>query len=270
MTLALAACARAENTPPNVPGPTSAMPAPTASTSGAPQAEAIHVVPLELEVSGGLGGKSSLVVNPDGSVVGPRHMSMKITGNRVTDLRGLVVTVLESGRRLEAIMPAKSLGVLGPDGLKAEEGTVLVTPSGNVVRRKADGTDAWTGAKVKNYKPEMQETAIVVALSWGYVASANIDATLKNQRENHLPPMPEGNLASAPPNSVWGSEGDRDKDGIKNELDACPDVPGIGRQSPKTNGCPPDRDGDGIADDDDACPDQYGIRNVPAKNGCPP
>ncbi|MGH2953498.1 MAG: hypothetical protein ACRDK9_05685 [Solirubrobacterales bacterium] len=57
--------------------------------------------------------------------------------------------------------------------------------------------------------------------------------------------------------------GDRDDDGIPDDEDACPTVPG-----PASNdGCPfGDRDGDGIPDNEDACPDVPG----PASNdGCP-
>ncbi|WP_437507377.1 OmpA family protein [Sorangium sp. So ce1099] len=65
---------------------------------------------------------------------------------------------------------------------------------------------------------------------------------------------------------------DRDKDGIPNEQDACPDVPGVGDADPKKNGCPPsDRDEDGILDRVDACPDTPGVANDdPKKHGCPP
>src|SRR5262249_43471155 len=56
--------------------------------------------------------------------------------------------------------------------------------------------------------------------------------------------------------------------------DACPDVPGVKTDDPKTNGCPPpppDRDGDGVLDKDDACPDVPGVAtNDPKTNGCPP
>ena len=52
--------------------------------------------------------------------------------------------------------------------------------------------------------------------------------------------------------------------------DACPDVPGVRTDDPKTNGCPADRDKDGIADTLDACPDEPGPPNQdPKKNGCP-
>jgi outer membrane protein OmpA-like peptidoglycan-associated protein len=64
---------------------------------------------------------------------------------------------------------------------------------------------------------------------------------------------------------------DRDKDGIVDAEDACPDVPGVRTDDPKTNGCPPDRDKDGIIDAEDACPDTPGIRtDDPKTNGCPP
>lgn len=63
---------------------------------------------------------------------------------------------------------------------------------------------------------------------------------------------------------------DRDKDGVIDADDACPDVPGIRTSDPKTNGCPGDRDKDGIVDGEDACPDEPGIRTTdPKTNGCP-
>jgi outer membrane protein OmpA-like peptidoglycan-associated protein len=44
----------------------------------------------------------------------------------------------------------------------------------------------------------------------------------------------------------------------------------VANPDPKKNGCPPDRDGDGIPDDIDACPDVPGPTNPdPKKNGCP-
>ncbi len=63
---------------------------------------------------------------------------------------------------------------------------------------------------------------------------------------------------------------DRDKDGIVDDEDACPDVAGIKTEDPKTNGCPSDRDKDGIVDTEDACPDVAGIKTEdPKTNGCP-
>jgi len=54
---------------------------------------------------------------------------------------------------------------------------------------------------------------------------------------------------------------DRDKDGIPDKEDACPDEPGL----PEFQGCP-DKDGDGIPDKDDQCPDVAGPKE---NNGCP-
>jgi outer membrane protein OmpA-like peptidoglycan-associated protein len=63
---------------------------------------------------------------------------------------------------------------------------------------------------------------------------------------------------------------DRDKDGVVDGQDACPDVPGVPSSDPKLNGCPSDRDKDGILDEVDACPDLAGIPSEdPAKHGCP-
>ncbi|MFZ4057941.1 MAG: OmpA family protein [Ferruginibacter sp.] len=54
---------------------------------------------------------------------------------------------------------------------------------------------------------------------------------------------------------------DKDKDGVPDESDLCPDVAGIA----SLKGCP-DKDGDGIADKDDKCPDVKGLGKY---NGCP-
>ena len=54
---------------------------------------------------------------------------------------------------------------------------------------------------------------------------------------------------------------DKDKDGIADDVDQCPDLPGTAL----TKGCP-DKDGDGIADKFDKCPDVAGTLKY---NGCP-
>jgi OmpA-OmpF porin, OOP family len=66
---------------------------------------------------------------------------------------------------------------------------------------------------------------------------------------------------------------DRDKDGVLDSDDACPDVPGVASSDKAKNGCPlpKDTDGDGIFDDNDACVDVAGVADAdPKKNGCPP
>ncbi len=64
---------------------------------------------------------------------------------------------------------------------------------------------------------------------------------------------------------------DRDRDGIFDPRDACPDVPGVHTDDPRTDGCPRgDQDKDGVFDDDDACLDVPGLRTGdPKTNGCP-
>ena len=54
---------------------------------------------------------------------------------------------------------------------------------------------------------------------------------------------------------------DKDKDGVADKLDLCPDIPGI----VLLNGCP-DMDGDGVKDLDDKCPDTPGLKDL---HGCP-
>ncbi len=66
-----------------------------------------------------------------------------------------------------------------------------------------------------------------------------------------------------PPENFGCPWGDRDKDGVPDNIDACPDVPGI----PELKGCPDvDTDKDGIPDRLDKCPTVPGI---PELQGCP-
>jgi outer membrane protein OmpA-like peptidoglycan-associated protein len=56
---------------------------------------------------------------------------------------------------------------------------------------------------------------------------------------------------------------DRDHDGVYDDQDKCPDVPGLKRYQ----GCPiPDTDGDGINDEQDSCPTVPGVLRY---HGCP-
>jgi outer membrane protein OmpA-like peptidoglycan-associated protein len=59
----------------------------------------------------------------------------------------------------------------------------------------------------------------------------------------------------------FGQPIDKDKDGIPNLYDACPEVPGVVAH----DGCP-DTDGDGITDSLDKCPDRFGPASA---DGCP-
>jgi outer membrane protein OmpA-like peptidoglycan-associated protein len=84
---------------------------------------------------------------------------------------------------------------------------------------------------------------------------------LETAKKPPKPPPP------APPPS------DRDRDGIVDAYDACPDTPGVVSNDPTKNGCPPpkDTDGDSFVDEVDACPTVAGVASDdPKKNGCPP
>lgn len=63
---------------------------------------------------------------------------------------------------------------------------------------------------------------------------------------------------------------DRDSDGVADRRDACPDLPGVRQSQADRHGCPPDSDGDGVADSQDACPAHPGrLSPTSAQNGCP-
>ncbi|MCA9709455.1 MAG: OmpA family protein, partial [Myxococcales bacterium] len=68
-----------------------------------------------------------------------------------------------------------------------------------------------------------------------------------------------GRKKYVPPPKVVPVDPDRDKDGILNEADECPDVAGV-----EPTGCP-DTDGDGFIDKVDACPEVPGVE----PDGCP-
>jgi outer membrane protein OmpA-like peptidoglycan-associated protein len=72
----------------------------------------------------------------------------------------------------------------------------------------------------------------------------------------------------------WHSErtGDADKDGIPDDIDACPSDPEDHQGSDPNDGCPmpPDKDGDGIPDQYDKCPDQPEDKDgIDDGDGCP-
>jgi hypothetical protein len=64
---------------------------------------------------------------------------------------------------------------------------------------------------------------------------------------------------------------DNDDDGIIDKEDACRDVKGVESSDPKRNGCPADdADGDGVEDKLDACPKEKGVPTKdPKTSGCP-
>ena len=71
--------------------------------------------------------------------------------------------------------------------------------------------------------------------------------------------------------SFWLGSSDRDKDGITNRHDGCPDQPEDIDGYADEDGCPDlDNDGDGILDVDDECPDEAeDIDGYADEDGCP-
>ena len=83
-----------------------------------------------------------------------------------------------------------------------------------------------------------------------------LSVTLGREKRS-APPVEE-----APPPPPPPEPQDRDGDGFVDEIDACPDEPGV-----EPDGCPiKDTDGDGILDPDDKCPEEPGVEEY---QGCP-
>jgi OOP family OmpA-OmpF porin len=66
-------------------------------------------------------------------------------------------------------------------------------------------------------------------------------------------------------------EHDKDHDGVRDDLDGCPEIPEDRDGFEDSDGCPEiDNDDDGILDKEDACPLAAGAESsAPKKNGCP-
>jgi outer membrane protein OmpA-like peptidoglycan-associated protein len=115
----------------------------------------------------------------------------------------------------------------------------------------------------------------VLSAEWTPGIDKDSDGDHIVDREDACPTVPgvrtNNPRTSGCPLPVVESRKDRDGDGVADDNDACPDIPGLENVDPAKNGCPPDRDGDKIRDGVDACPDVPGITSDdPAKNGCPP
>ena len=129
---------------------------------------------------------------------------------------------------------------LGP--LFAGSGSVL----SNLVKTNMRNADAYVGLNIPIYQGSHK----------------------KKKKETPVPtPPPAPKPVTAPllpkPNPEKPAIQDRDKDGIADDMDSCPDVPGVS----KYNGCPvPDQDKDGIPDEKDKCPLAAGTA---ANHGCP-
>jgi outer membrane protein OmpA-like peptidoglycan-associated protein len=90
--------------------------------------------------------------------------------------------------------------------------------------------------------------------AYHFYHSIGFAGTIGKRREKKMLTLP-------PPIPAMDGPRDRDGDGITDNLDSCPDIPGL----IKFNGCP-DSDLDGIPDKDDNCPHTPGVARY---QGCP-
>jgi outer membrane protein OmpA-like peptidoglycan-associated protein len=118
-------------------------------------------------------------------------------------------------------------------------------------------------------------------LGMGDLVSIRLDFTgdyIFNPETRFVPQLPSVEIARH--NWHWGGQaglsflfgarrdGDKDKDGVKDSLDQCPDTPA--GEAVDANGCslPKDGDGDGVTDNLDKCPNTPAGTPVDA-TGCP-
>lgn len=93
-----------------------------------------------------------------------------------------------------------------------------------------------------------------------------IEVVLHDARQPTPPPA-----VVAPPPAKPAAVGDKDKDGILDDVDQCPDDPEDRDGFEDNDGCPDnDNDKDGIADKSDACPNEpETVNGVDDQDGCP-
>nr|MBP8238933.1 thrombospondin type 3 repeat-containing protein [Saprospiraceae bacterium] len=101
-----------------------------------------------------------------------------------------------------------------------------------------------------NFDAENFDFNIPVALGFNIRLLENLYANVQSQYRFSIENRPGWHHGVGIVGFFGESNPDRDKDGVKDKDDKCPDVPGVA----SLMGCP-DRDGDGITDASDNCPD---------------
>jgi outer membrane protein OmpA-like peptidoglycan-associated protein len=119
------------------------------------------------------------------------------------------------------------------------------------------GADYFTGAKHGDFTT-LATAGLMVQLSADVTADLLVGTGQLGARGEEV--RITTGIVWAPQPAGAGTEttrNDKDRDGIPDSLDACPDEPEDRDGFQDDDGCPdPDNDGDGIADADDLCPDQ--------------
>jgi len=177
--------------------------------------------------------------------------------------------------------------------MRGFESVGLVPDGSTPILKEPDGT--WNFLHKTNFTASLtaglqvftsQSFGLNLGVRGHYLASQNLDTI--GWQYLTADPIPEpgepasnGDAAHADKNK-WLVEGfigvtflfgstDKDKDGIKDKEDACPNSPEDFDGYEDTDGCPdPDNDGDGVPDAQDNCPDQpEDLDGFEDTDGCP-
>jgi outer membrane protein OmpA-like peptidoglycan-associated protein len=181
---------------------------------------------------------------------------------------------LASGRTFGGLGLGNELVATGAAGYRFVDGKLLVGPEVRVVTSLEGELFA---RRTSTYEP-MLGAHYDVAEGWRLHAGAGTgigdglgSPSWRGSFAVQWAPIAPAPDAPPPP----PPPADRDQDGILDDVDACPDVPGVASDDKSKHGCPlppppADRDQDGIIDDLDACPDVPGVASEDkSKHGCP-
>ncbi len=199
----------------------------------------------------------------DGAVRGQPHLLVGGRFQHFVYSASVGATLRGSDRPHSVDLGAGAAVVLGEEVFQIGPEVTLRTPFSKDVLGEANGAsisvasqtsaELLLGAKVRPVRPLVIGAGAGPGLTQGY--GTPVFFAVGSIGYEPLPPRHQ----------------DTDSDGILDEVDACPAVPGVRSDDPAKNGCPPDRDADGIIDAEDACPEVRGVRSAdPKKNGCPP
>ena len=167
-------------------------------------------------------------------------------------------------------LPAGPVGPFGAgDPGSAALSPVLLTASDRIELGHYRDTFVMVGAEIGlNQAVGVPGFRGVVGLGWA-PREHDIDHDGVRDDVDGCPEIPEDKDGFE--DSDGCPEIDNDDDGVIDKEDACRDLKGVESPDPKKNGCPlEDTDGDGVEDKFDACPKDKGVpTNDPRTSGCP-
>jgi outer membrane protein OmpA-like peptidoglycan-associated protein len=183
---------------------------------------------------------------------------VRIAGNFGIELRGTARTFVDSGNGKTPAAPATGLMVTAKNELPFGAAIAFA-----VVREKFDIVAELTGSvplDATNYQPLEALGAFKVYLARNSFFLLGGGAGLAGDKAANPDVRAFIGIIFEP------NIGDRDGDGIKDDVDKCPDEPEDRDGFQDADGCPdPDNDQDGIPDEQDQCPNEPG----PPPTGCP-